>query len=85
MLFRRSSSSCTGVGGPVTGGKVHGDWLEGRGRVVDDEATVEAAYRALQKKYGWQMTLVNLSSRLFGRIDGRAMLELELDSPVAGC
>ena len=59
-------------------GKVHGDWIDGRGRVVDDEETVDSAYRVLQKKYGWQMTLVNLSSRLFGRIDGRAILELEL-------
>ena len=59
-------------------GAVHGDWIDGHARVVDDAAVVDAAYRALQKKYGWQMTLVNLSSRLFGRIAGRAMLELEL-------
>ncbi len=60
-------------------GKVHGEWLEGRARVTEDSATIETAYDALQKKYRWQMTLTNLSSRLFGRIDGRAMLELELD------
>ena len=59
-------------------GKVQGDWVDGRGRVIDDAQTVDSAYRALQKKYGWQMTLVNLSSRIFGRIDGRAILELEL-------
>ena len=59
-------------------GKVHGDWIDGRGRVIDDAQIVDSAYRALQKKYGWQMTLVNLSSRIFGRIDGRAILELEL-------
>ncbi len=58
-------------------GKVHGDWIDGRGRVIDDAQNVDSAYRALQKKYGWQMTLVNLSSRIFGRIDGRAILELE--------
>ena len=59
-------------------GKVHGDWIEGHARVSEDSKTIESAYEALQKKYGWQMTLVNLSSRLFGRIDGRAILELEL-------
>jgi len=61
-------------------GKVHGSWFEGRGRVVDDSAILDAAYGALQKKYGWQITLLNFMSRLFGRIDGRAMLELELES-----
>ncbi len=61
-------------------GKVYGEWLEGRGRVIDDAQTIDAANQALQEKYGWQMTLVNLSSRIFGRIDGRAMLELELDA-----
>ena len=60
-------------------GKLQGDWQEGRGRITEDDATIESAYQALQKKYGWQMTLVNLSSRLFGRVDGRAILELELD------
>ncbi len=60
-------------------GKVHGDWIEGRGRVIDDSELVAAAYSALQKKYSWQMTLLNLSSRIFGRIDGRAILELELN------
>jgi hypothetical protein len=60
-------------------GKVRGEWFEGRGRVTEDSPTIESGYDALQKKYRWQMTLVNLSSRLFGRIDGRAMLELELD------
>ncbi len=59
-------------------GAVHGDWIEGHGHVSEDRKTIDAAYEALQKKYGWQMTLVNLSSRLFGRIDGRARLELEL-------
>jgi PPOX class probable F420-dependent enzyme len=60
-------------------GAIQGDWCEGRGRVVDDTETLEVAYDALQRKYSWQLTLVNLSSRLFGRIDGRAMLEIELD------
>ena len=60
-------------------GKIQGDWSEGRGRVIDDAKTIEAAYAALQRKYSWQMTLLNLSSRIFGRIDGRAMLEIELD------
>ena len=61
-------------------GKVSGEWFEGHGRVIEDAEGIADAYEALQKKYGWQLALVNLSSRLFGRIDGRAMLELELES-----
>ena len=58
-------------------GRVHGDWIEARGRVVDDPRTVRDAYDALRAKYGWQMTLVDFFSRVSGRIDGRAIVELE--------
>ena len=58
-------------------GRLRGDWIEARGRVVDDDATVRGAYTALQKKYGWQMTLVDFWSRLAGRIDKRAIVEIE--------
>ena len=59
-------------------GRLKGAWLPGRARRVDDAATVAAAYRALRRKYGIQMWLVDALSRLAGRIDGRAMLELEV-------
>ena len=59
-------------------GKVHGAWVEGKGRVVADPAKVEAAYAALHRKYGWQMWLTDFFSRLTGRIAGRAILELEV-------
>jgi hypothetical protein len=58
-------------------GKLRGDWLEARGRVVDDPTTEREAYATLQKKYGWQMTLVDFFSRLAGRIDNRAIVEIE--------
>jgi len=59
-------------------GRPKGAWLPGRARRVDDPATVAAAYRALRRKYGWQMKLLDLFSRLAGRIDQRAILELEV-------
>ena len=59
-------------------GRVRGDWTEGRGRRVEDPARIDAANRALLRKYGWQMRLTNFFSRLTGRIDRRAILELEL-------
>ena len=59
-------------------GRVRGEWIEGAARRIDEPAIVEAAYQALLHKYGWQMRLTNLLSRLTGRIDKRAILELEL-------
>jgi len=58
-------------------GRLRGDWIEARGRVVDDPERVSAAYAALRAKYGWQMTMVDFWSRLAGRYDARAIVELE--------
>jgi PPOX class probable F420-dependent enzyme len=60
-------------------GALRGAACAGRARIVDDPATEALAYRALGDKYGWQMRLVNLGSRLAGRIDARAVLEIALD------
>ena len=60
-------------------GRVRGDWYDGRARIVADAQAEDAAYAALSRKYGWQMWLVNLGSRLAGRIDERAILEIEVD------
>jgi uncharacterized protein len=58
-------------------GGLRGDWIEARGRVVDDANTVRDAYAALRAKYGWQMAVVDFFSRLTGRIGNRAIVELE--------
>ena len=59
-------------------GKIHGPSYEGRAVRSDDVATVTRAYEVLHAKYGWQMRLTDFFSRLAGRIDGRAILEIEL-------
>lgn len=59
-------------------GVLRGDWTEGSARIVDDAETEAIAYEALGRKYGWQMWLANFASRLAGRIDGRAVLEISL-------
>jgi PPOX class probable F420-dependent enzyme len=59
-------------------GRVHGEWIEGVGRRIDDPATIERAYDALLAKYGWLMRITNFVSRLAGRIEGRAIIEIEL-------
>ena len=60
-------------------GKRTGEWVDGRGRVVADEATVATAYRVLRAKYGWQIRIVDFFSTLVGRMKRRAILELEFD------
>ncbi|HKJ25410.1 MAG TPA: PPOX class F420-dependent oxidoreductase, partial [Myxococcota bacterium] len=64
-------------------GRVHGPPLAGRAARRDDAETAARAYAALRAKYGWQMRLTDFFSRLAGRIDHRAILEIELDGPAA--
>ena len=59
-------------------GLVHGEWNEGTGRRIDDSATIDRAYAALLRKYGWLMRITNFFSRIAGRIEGRAIIEIEL-------
>ena len=65
-------------------GRVHGAWHEARAREVSDPDIVATAYAALRSKYGWQMRLTDFVSRLAGRIDGRAVLEIEVPEASTG-
>ena len=51
----------------------------GTARVVDGKTDTAKAYEALDKKYGWQKWLVDLFSKIGGRYDARAILEITLD------
>lgn len=59
-------------------GALSGPWRDGHARIVTDGRLVARAYRALDKKYGWQMRLIDLLSKLAGRYDKRAILEIKL-------
>jgi PPOX class probable F420-dependent enzyme len=59
-------------------GHLRGEWIEGLARRIEDSAIERTAYAALLAKYGWQMRVLNFFSRLSGRIEERAILELEL-------
>ena len=59
-------------------GGLKGDFHAGVGRVVSDSAQIAQGYAALRGKYGWQMRIVDFFSRLAGKIENRALLELEL-------
>jgi hypothetical protein len=45
---------------------------------VSDPGKIERARLALLAKYGWQMRVGSLFSRLTGRINHRAWLEIQL-------
>ena len=62
-------------------GRERGPWWKGNGRILDeapDRELIKTVYDALHAKYGWQMWIADTLSRLTGRIQGRAMLELRL-------
>jgi PPOX class probable F420-dependent enzyme len=59
-------------------GRVRGEWREATARIVTEPRAIERAHAALQAKYGWQMRLTNVLSRLTGRINHRAWLEIQL-------
>ena len=59
-------------------GKIRSEWLHAEGWVIVDRAHIERAYEALRRKYGWQMKMIDFFSRLGGRYDKRAIIELEI-------
>lgn len=59
-------------------GIVHGPWREGTARIVQNPREVADAHAMLRAKYGWQVTLLDLFSRLSGRAKRRVWLEVAL-------
>ena len=59
-------------------GIVHGPWREGTARIAQDPREIVDAHAMLRAKYGWQVTLLDLFSRLSGRIKRRVWLEVAL-------
>ena len=60
----------------MNGRRIFGEWREGTGRVVHDGALRDGALAALQRKYGWQLSVAMLVYRLRGLYRDRVMLEL---------
>ena len=58
-------------------GNVQGDWRDATARIVTDPATIERAHAAMRAKYGWQLSVTDLASRLTGRIRHRAWIEIQ--------
>ena len=55
-------------------GRVTGDWVDTEAKILTTKADIAQALGALQRKYGWQMRMTNLLSRLSGKLDKRAYL-----------
>lgn len=58
-------------------GNVRGEWRDVTAHSVTDPQAIERAHQAMRAKYGWQLTLTDLASRLTGRIRHRTWIEIE--------
>jgi len=59
-------------------GYVRGPSQAGSARLLADRAAIEHAHAAMRAKYGWQMVMADFFSRLTGRLQKRAWIEIEL-------
>ena len=59
-------------------GGLRGDWVDGQARMLDEPAELDRALDAVIRKYGWQMKLALFASRLSGRYNDRAAIEIRL-------
>ena len=66
----------------ANGRRILGGWQEGTGRIIQDEERRRQALAALQRKYGWQLSVATLISRLRGLERQRVVLEVS-PSPAA--
>ena len=65
-------------------GKLLGEWCDATASIVTDESTIQNALKALRKKYGWQMWMADVGSKLTGKFDKRAYLQIEMKGEMKG-
>jgi len=59
-------------------GNVRGEWVDGHAKRVEDPALIDRATKALQQKYGWQVSVMSFFSRLSGHAKHRAFIEMTI-------
>lgn len=59
-------------------GNVRSAWIEARARIVADAALIVEVRKALRRKYGLLMRLIDVMAAMTGRIRRRAYIEIEL-------
>ena len=57
---------------------IQSEWLQVQGRVVEQRGVIERAYVALRDKYGWQMKIIDVFSKMTGKYVKRAIIELQV-------
>lgn len=60
-------------------GRNLGNWVGSRAYLVSNMQEIDKAYQLLRHKYGLQMAITNLFSRLSGRINNREVIRIELE------
>lgn len=75
--FSRSRvAPCTAIG------KVTGGWYASEAFILNDEADIKQAYKALYKKYGLIMGITDFFSKLSGRYNNRALIRIDVGEPI---
>lgn len=59
-------------------GRVTGNTYDCEAHLLDSDADIERAYEALNKKYGILMRLTDFFSKLTGRYDNRALIQIDV-------
>ena len=59
-------------------GNVHGEWVDGSARVIDDPATIDRIIGAMKQKYGLVFNEFDFFAAIAGRKKKRAYLEIKL-------
>ena len=62
-------------------GRVHGEWIDARARLVSGDTAQQPAFDALLAKYGWQMRALKLAAQLGGRWGDRTIIAVDVDAP----
>ena len=65
-------------------GKLRGDWVDARARMLGDPQAMQRGIETVIGKYGWQMRLALFAARLSGRYAQRAVIEIEVGEGDSG-
>ncbi len=59
-------------------GKLLGEWIEAKARLVADAAEIERAYVQLRRKYGFRIATLDFFAKLSGRYQRRQFIAVTL-------
>lgn len=60
-------------------GRVTGDWIDTRAYLLDDPSDQATALRALRHKYGLQMAIGDIFSKITGKMGRRAYIRVDIE------